>query len=245
LIGDFWEGRTAKALRKGNLDAIIEGHMTIKAEQSIRKDIGGVLVSGRADFIQTCQTSGQTLVVECKAVTSSARRSKCIRKRDPDDAHVVQLILTMLLADATQGELRYAYVHFNNEHDNFMIPYNTDKGDSSCTMPVTLSDNGDINVDGTEWGSIEEIYLYLLKASKEVPGNCLPDRPFEDPTNPYASPCNRCVFSSVCDSTDAEEMVSGTHLAKDVLIEKAQQCANAEKPFIPKIFKPKRNVEGE
>ena len=245
LIGDYWEGRTAKELRKGNLDAIIDRHLTIEGERSYRKDIGGVPASGRADFVITCKDSGQVKLVECKAVTSSARRSKCIRKREPDDAHVVQLVITMLLAGSTMGELRYAYVHFDNEHQDFMIPYNTDKGDSSCIIQVDIVDSETIIVDGKGWGTIEEIYLYMLKASKEVPSDCLPDRPFIDPTNPYSSPCGRCIFSSICDSTDAEEMVTGKHLAQSTLLDKAQQCANSEEPFVPRIFKPKRKVEGE
>ena len=245
LIGDYWEGRTAKELRKGRLDDVIEGKLKIEAEKTYRRDIGGIGVSGRGDFIQTDLRTGEVFVIECKAVTSSARRSKCIRKRQPDAAHVVQLVITMMLADATEGELRYAYVHFDNEHENFMIPFDTDKGDSKATMPVEIRGAGTIFVDGSEWGELDSIYKYMLKASKEVPGGVLPDRPFVDQTDPYSSPCNRCVFSNVCDKTDAEEITVGTHLAPEVLLVEAQKCADEEASFIPKIFKPKRPVKGD
>tara|TARA_R110002126_G_scaffold42101_1_gene121982 strand:+ start:6788 stop:7675 length:888 start_codon:yes stop_codon:yes gene_type:complete len=246
LIGDYWEGRTAKDLRKGNLDAVIEGTLKIEAEKTYRADIGGVATSGRGDFIKTCVRTGKVFVVECKAVASSARRSKCVRKREPDDAHVIQIVITMLLAGATEGELRYAYVHFDNEHEDFMIPFNTDKGDSRATMPVEILPDGSLMVDNkqAEFG-IEDIFAYMNKATKEVPGNTLPDRPFVDPTNPYSSPCTRCVFASTCDASDAEEMITGKHLAKCVLLAKAQKNADEEAPFVPKIFRPKRRVEGD
>jgi len=245
LIGDYWEGRTAKELRKGDLDAIIEGKFKIEAEKTYRRDIGGVRTSGRADFVTTNLPSGRKFVVECKAVTSSARRSKCIRKREPDDTHVVQLVITMLLAEATEGMLKYAYVHLDNEHVDFMVPFNTDKGDSRCDIPVSLTPEGVVMVDHKEWGTVEAIYQFMLKAAKEVPSDTLPDRPFVDTANPYSSPCGRCVFASTCDSTDAEEIVAGTHLAKSRLLEMAQVNADSEKPFVPKIFKPKRQVEGD
>ena len=51
--------------------------------------------------------------------------------------------------------------------------------------------------------------------------------------------------SSVCDISDAEEILTGKHLANKELLTKAQVAANNEAPFVPKIFKPKRHVEGE
>lgn len=237
LIGDFWENMVGTRIRRNLFTDIKSGKVKINREKSMSGVFEGVTISGRADYL--VEGDNGVVVHECKALASSTRRKKCVYDRVADREHIIQTVLTMLLAKSNIGVIHYAFVCYNNEGTDFMVPK-----DQHCEISVYLSDSGDIQVDGNPWEyNLGHIFEYCLKADREVPSDSLPDRPYIDPGSPYSSPCNRCVFSDICDKTDTNEMVQGKHLSTTELVQGARQCVKDAKTSEAKIFQPKRKLE--
>ena len=219
-IGDFWEGVVGKYLA-----------FSCEVEKPVEGEIGGVYTRGFIDFY----TPG--IVVEAKALASSGRRLKIIRKGEIDESHLIQTVIYMILTNSLHGQVHYGYVHHVSENDATLVaPENSDKGQNRRVFNIRLNGSG-ILVDGIlHECTVEDIYSYMLAHNKAMRDDNLPDRPAQP--DPYSSPCNRCDFARACDWFDEQVLVTGDKPNKHEMLDRMAEAVPLE-PFKYSLYAPK------
>ena len=223
-IGEFWEDVVGRLL----------GYDAVK-EEWLEQEIGGYNTRGFIDY------SFPDLVIECKALGSSARRLKIIRKGIVDEEHLTQTVLYLIAKKLRKGFLMYAYVHLKEEgSDELVIPECTAKGKNRREFQVELRGE-DIYVDNEKHElTVESIYQYMIEHDKAMRSEEIPDRPFQ--LDLWTSPCNRCDFSEACDWYDEQKLIGetpGKHEMLDRMAELVPLEPDTYDLYVPKKRKKK------
>jgi hypothetical protein len=197
--------------------------------------------SGRKDF--TLRKDGETIIVECKSMCSSASRLNVIRKGIMNPSQIAQLISYMIQEKVTKGMMMFGYYEIHPETGLLWCPNAfRDQGTKKANFAVyrvEILDNGTIQINGEDFEytvlqSIEHRNAVMKVLSDKAVGL----RP-ADATKEYGGPCNYCTFRDVCTSYDAS-VIQGDPQTADQFIENCIEAANNDVSTGPTFKQPKR-----
>jgi hypothetical protein len=233
-IGEFWERQVELELKLGHTD------WEYVREQGYDWTINelGVRLRGRADFYVK-PADGVPFLIECKALGSTARRLKVIRKREPDPGHIAQFVGYFLMSGINGGILRYAFIQESPDSDELMIPECKPGAANRADFSVVLRD-GEILVDGEPYKyNLENLTQYIALVGLSSNNNSVAARPYVDPFNPFSSACRQCPFADTCDTYDERALVSTTPTLEQ-FIESCRRVAGSLTQSSFTIVKPKK-----
>lgn len=156
---------------------------------------GGVLVSGRIDFVTS------TRLIELKSTRSTNKRTK-LRAGAPSTENVAQLVAYMFALERDSAELIYTYI---NEEKNTKENY---------PFTVKIEPSGQILINDEAYRYDTFSYLSHRSAAARVVSRVSggdwraivdSDRPANYDSK-YASPCNYCPFRFACAKLDRGEV---------------------------------------
>lgn len=226
--GAFWEREVAADLTRAGIMFV--------DQYEVQGTIDGISIRGEVDLWLPYSRT----FIECKALVSSNRRLKIIRKGEVDMSHLLQVVCYLLATRAPYGVLRYAFVHHVSEVDKTLIaPLDTDKGKNRRDFVISIDNDANILVDGERYKySVEDLWAYCQEHVDKVAGAQLPNRPYIDPFDKWSSPCNRCVLPKTCDNADLAEMV-GQPMSEEQLLQDANQQIQSYQAAPVEIYAPK------
>ena len=160
--------------------------------------IKGVEYGGHADFIVR---KPEKTVYELKSISSTSSYEKVIKKGQYKIENLAQTVNYMIAFEIPVGVLRYSsFIYHNGGKDKKIAPVSRD-------FNITLSEEGDIVIDGTPTVfNVSHVMEHRKEAARYLKKvEVYPDRPQAFYDGDF-DPCGLCPFLNLCNSFDKKEI---------------------------------------
>jgi hypothetical protein len=206
----------------------------------VMEDFPNIKFRGRVDYHMPTEKT----VIECKGLASKPKRGSIIRKGQVPVNHVAQVLSYMYQYKYNTGWLVYSYYQYAGpEGDRIICPPADRFGENRRWFKVTLDDAGLIYIDGEKFEyDFMDFMRYLAEHERVMTTGSIPNRPYVDDGNPYASPCTFCAYSQACDKVDTKIIMGGETPEADYFLDECRQLVKTE-PGNYDLWRPKKPVK--